>query len=337
MNSTAQGEITAYVEGVREALSGLPEPAQLELLEDLAEHLAEVQAEAQGTLVERLGTPRAYASEMLTAAGFVGGFPEPPEPPRVPSLNELRGRVTGLLRRADVRTGPVIGYVKMSDFLVLLRPAWWVLRGYLVAMALAHLLGDNGGNVGLLPRIGGSELVALALLAGCVIVSIVFGRKGLSLSRWPRYALWSGTAVLVIFAISGFVTADNSSRQSSYVDVSNFGGNPYSNVQDVYVYDSQGKLVEGARLFDQDASPIQLGNAWCSDPITGEVRHTRNMGYPYCPENAPFGPGPAPTLTPEPADSPGRSPSVSPSASPSPQGPSRSPSPDPSRKPSTTG
>lgn len=332
MNSTAQDEITAYVEGVREALSGLPEPAQLELLEDLAEHLAEVQAEGQGTLVERLGTPQTYASEMLAAAGFVGGFPSPPVS-RVSPLSELGGRATGLLREADVRTGHVIGYAKMSDFLVMLRPAWWVLRGYLVAMVLAHLLGDNGGNIGLLPRIGGSELVALALLAGCVIVSIVFGRKGLSLSRWPRYALWSGTAVLVIFAISGFVTADDSSRQSSYVDVSNYGGNPYGNVQDVYVYDSQGKLVEGARLFDQDASPIQLGNAWCSDLTTGEVRHTRNMGYPYCPENAPFGPATAPT----PADSMGPSPSASPGASPSSQGPpSRQPSPGSSRTTGTT-
>jgi hypothetical protein len=331
VNSTAQDEITAYVDGVREALSGLAEPARLELLEDLAEHLAEVQAEGQGTLVERLGTPRSYASEMLAAAGFVGGFPEP-APPLVSQLSELRGQATGFLREADVRTGRVIGYAKMSDFLVMLRPAWWVLRGYLVAMVLAHLLGDNGGNIGLLPRIGGSELVALALLAGSVIVSIVFGSKGLSLSRWPRYALWSGTAVLVIFAISGFVTADNSSRQSPYVDVSNVGGNSYGNVQDVYVYDSEGKLVEGARLFDQDASPIQLGNAWCSDPVTGEVRHTRSMGYPYCPENAPFGPAPAPTLPSTPAESTGPSPSVSPSAPASSGSPSSgSPSPVPSR------
>ena len=44
-----------------------------------------------------------------------------------------------MLNRADVRVGPVIGYAKASEFLILLRPAWWVLRGYLVAMAIDYL------------------------------------------------------------------------------------------------------------------------------------------------------------------------------------------------------
>jgi hypothetical protein len=296
VNSTAQDEINAYVAGVREALAGLPEATRAELLEDLPEHLAEVQAEGQGTLVDRLGSPQAYASELLTTAGFVGGFPDPPkESPWVP-LIEVRDNVLQLLGQADVKTGPVIGYDKASDFLVLLRPAWWVLRGYLAAMAITFIF-DTGDNVGLLPRVGGSDVFALVLLAGCVVASILIGRRATRLSKWPRHSLQAATAFLVVFALAGFANADGRVRDPGYNGVSNYDNNPYSNVQDVYVYDSRGKLVEGARLFDQDGSPIQLGNAWCSDPDTGESVHTRNMGYPFCPQNAPFG-SPSPSVTP---------------------------------------
>lgn len=289
MNSTAQDQIGDYVAGVRAALVGLPDSTREELLEDLPEHLAEVLVEDQGTLVDRLGTPEAYAAELLATAGFVGGFPDPPRRgPRLP-IDEARDNVLQVLRLLDDRIGPVIGYKRASEFLVLLRPAWWVLRGYLVAMMIAYLFGDNGGDLGLLPRLGGSEVVALILLGVCVVGSILLGRRAGSLAKWPRYALWSGTALLALFAIGGFLDTDSDARHPGYSDVSSYDTNPFSNVQDVYVYDGQGRLVTDARLFDQDGSPIQLGQGWCSDPETGETTTSRHLGYPRCPESAPFG------------------------------------------------
>jgi hypothetical protein len=301
VNSTGQDEITTYVEGVRSALAGLPEATREELLEDLPEHLAEVRAEGTGTLTERLGTPQAYAAELRGTAGFVGGFPDPPAGQWVP-LSEVRDNVLRLLGIVDVKVGPVIGYEKASDFLILLRPAWWVLRGYLAAMAIAYFFDDNSQRMGLLPRIGGSDLLAVILLAGSVIVSILLGRRTPGLSAWPRYALWSGTAVLVLFALAGFVSADSETRTSGYSDAGSYNSNPYGNVQDVYVYDSQGRLVQGARLFDQDGTPIQLGPGgagYCTDPETGESTQSHSMGYPYCPENAPFA---VPSASAPPAD-----------------------------------
>ncbi len=177
MNATERDEITAYVEGVRRELAGLSETTRDELLEDLPEHLAEVRAEGSGTLVDRLGTPAAYAAELRASAGVVGGFPEPP-PNRLAGLIEARDNAVRALRRADLQVGPVIGYEKASDFLILLRPAWWVLRGYLAAMALAYLIEGNRNTVGLLPRLGGNDLVAVFLLGGCVIVSILLGQAG---------------------------------------------------------------------------------------------------------------------------------------------------------------
>jgi len=283
---TEQDEITAYLYAVRAALGDLPESTRDELLEDLPEHLAEVLVEAGGTLVERLGPPEEYAAELRASVGFVGGFPDPPPPGR---LVELRSALLSRLRVADAKLGPMLGYGRASEFVLLLRPAWWVLRGYLVAMVVAWMLDDSGQPMGLLPRIGGSELIALLLLAGAVLGSIWLGRRSFrSAAPWPRWALYAGSTVLVLVAIGGFFSADSSARDSNYSDVNYDNGNPFSNVEDVFVYDQQGRLVPGARIFDQYGAPIELGNPYCMDETSGEYTHTDHMGYPYCPEKAPF-------------------------------------------------
>jgi hypothetical protein len=284
---TEQYEIAAYLYAVRAALGDLPESTRDELLEDLPEHLAEVLAEAGGTLVERLGPPEAYAAELRASAGFVGGFPDPPAPGR---FAELRVVALRRLRTVDVRIGPLLGYERASEFVLLLRPAWWVLRGYLLAMVVAWALDDSGQPMGLLPRIGGSEIVALMLLGAAVLGSIWLGRRSFtSAAPWPRYALYAGTTVLVLVAIGGFFNADSSTRDARYSDVNyDSYGNVYSGVEDVFVYDQQGRLIPGARLFDQNGTPIQLGNPYCTDDVNGNYAHTQHMGYPYCPENAPF-------------------------------------------------
>ena len=288
MIGTDEDQVTAYLYAVRAALGDLPEATRDELLEDLPEHLAEVLADSGGTLVERLGPPEEYAAELRASIGFVGGFPDPP-----PDRNaELRAAVLLRLGQADRRLGPLIGYPLVSDFLVLLRPAWWVLRGYLAAMVLAWLANGGSQSMGLLPRIGGSSLVALALIVACVIGSIWFGRRSFSLAAGPRVGLYAGSVVLVLVGLGGFLYADSTqvnsdsgySDGSTYTDVSN----PADNVQDVFVYDNQGRLIEGARLFDQDGTAITLGNPYCTDEDTGESAHSKQMGYPYCPQAAPF-------------------------------------------------
>jgi hypothetical protein len=337
VNGTASDEITTYVDGVRRALAGIAPATRDELLEDLPEHLAEVKAEGIGTLTERLGTPETYARELLATAGVVGGFPEPPPNP-LAQLHEVRDNTLRLLNRADVRVGPVIGYEKASDFLVLLRPGWWVLRGYLIAMAVAYLLSGDNHNVGLLPRVADSDLVALVLLAGCLVVSILLGQR--TLTYWPRYALWSGTAVLVLFAWAGFLTADSTTRQPTYDQMGTYNNNPYGSVSDVFVYDGQGQLVTGARLYDQDGNPLLLGNNTCTDPNTGETSRSRTLGYPFCPGNAPFGADPSatPSATAPPSATPTSAPPNAATQQPSPTSsappPSASAPPAPSTSPS---
>ena len=319
MNGTRTDEIAAYVAAVRAALAGLPEATRDELLEDLPEHLAEVAADDVGTLVDRLGPPSVYAAELLAGAGFVGGFPDPP--PRRDQVAELREALLRHARALDARTGPLVGHARASEFLTLLRPAWWVLRGYLAAMVLASILDDSGQPIGLLPRIGGSEVVALLLLAAAVLGSIWLGRRTGPLAAGPRYGLFAGSAVLIVVALAGFLNADSSTRGSVYSDV-NYD-NPYSHVEDVFVYDEQGRLIQGARLFDQDGQPIRLGNPYCPGPneFSDVAPAPDDSKYPYCVGNAPFtlpsAPAPAgPSL--DPSLSPSAGPSVSPSVGPSP-------------------
>jgi hypothetical protein len=329
VSTTAQDDITFYVEAVRAALADLPEATRDELIEDLPEHLAEVKADGAGSLIDRLGTPQAYAAELRTTAGFVGGFPDPPRRPD--RWAEIRDPALRRLRLLDTQVGPLFGYARASEFLVLLRPAWWVLRGYLAAMVVAWALDDSGQPMGLLPRIGGSEVVAGLMLIGGILGSIWLGRRqSRALAQWPRYALYAGSVVLVLVAIGGFLNVDSDARGANYSDVNYGGGNdPYSGVQDVFVYDEQGRLVPGARLFDQDGQPIRLGSASCYSEVDGNVTSVPiNQGYPYCPSSAPFriapnagepmpsvepSAEPTPTVTPPPSSSVRPSPSTSPS------------------------
>ncbi len=75
MNSTLTGPVATYLAQVRAELSDLP-PGELDdVLDDVSGHLTEVAAEFEdeptaASLQERLGTPRQYADELRTAAGY---------------------------------------------------------------------------------------------------------------------------------------------------------------------------------------------------------------------------------------------------------------------------
>jgi hypothetical protein len=288
MTGADDQEIARYVEQVRQSLADLPPAVRDELVEDLPEHLTEVAAEGTGSLVDRIGPPEAYAAELRAAAGL-GAASSAPNHGRIGAAG---AKVRGRLRALDTKAGSVIGYAKASDFLRLLRPAWWVLRGYLAAMLIA--VAATGQPFGLLPRLGGSTLAAVLLLAATVVGSIWLGRRSGAFNRWPKFAVNVATAILIVFGLAGFVDADQRGLFSSRYDYEPAYGNvqdvidPYGNVQDVYVYDREGRLVEGARLFDQKGQPIRLGYPWCSDAQGAVGKPPVWQGYPYCPQYAPF-------------------------------------------------
>ncbi|MFI5732658.1 DUF1700 domain-containing protein [Kribbella sp. NPDC051587] len=83
MNSTLTGAVAMYLNQVRAELSDLPPGELADVLEDVSGHLTEVAAEFDSeptitALHERLGTPRQYADELRTAAGYPPRTTKPP-------------------------------------------------------------------------------------------------------------------------------------------------------------------------------------------------------------------------------------------------------------------
>ncbi|WP_018218609.1 HAAS signaling domain-containing protein [Salinispora vitiensis] len=290
--TVTEQEIADYVARVRGALTDLPPAVRDELTEDLPEHLAVVAAESDGTLVERLGEPEAYASELRTAAGVGAG-----RRLATGELNAVVDRVRARLNTLDRQLGPPLGYPTVRSFLHLLAPGWWILRGYLAAMLLALLTGGFGGAVGLLPRFEGHLLLGLMILAALVVASVMLGRRKAQLRGWSGRLLVLGNLVLVGFGLVGLVQLDDRRGEGNYYTPISVDSQ-YDHIRDVFVYDTEGQLVDYARLFDQNGDPIRLGYPDCAaarDVIRRDQINNTNpllRGYPYCPEAAPFGPRP---------------------------------------------
>ncbi|TDO33762.1 hypothetical protein EV643_13129 [Kribbella sp. VKM Ac-2527] len=104
MNSTVTGAVATYLAQIRAELNDLP-PGELEdVLDDVSGHLTEVAAEFDGeptaaALQERLGTPREYADELRSAAGY---------PPRTHSMDHASAQASaGQALRWGVIAGTV--------------------------------------------------------------------------------------------------------------------------------------------------------------------------------------------------------------------------------------
>ena len=180
-----------YFEQLRACFADLPAAARDDLLDDLAEHLAEVAAEGDGPLADRLGPPAAYAAELRAAAGLA-----PPGAAADTLIRRWKRRLAVL----DRRSGPVLGYERSSDFVRQLAPAWWVLRGY--AVAAVPLWAVDGPS--LVPRIGGNAWAGGLITAAAIVGSVWLGRLGPARAR-PVRAL-AGAAQLVFLGLLVAVT-----------------------------------------------------------------------------------------------------------------------------------
>ncbi|MEO1063521.1 MAG: hypothetical protein AAFZ07_19060, partial [Actinomycetota bacterium] len=172
-----RNEVDRFVHDVAALLPDLDDDEREEVLADLRLHAAEVAAETGEPLVDVLGSPERFAAELRTAAGLEAVAPD--------AGTGRRERVRAASRRlADHRwVRPVV------DFLPELRPAWWVARGVLLAVALAGLTGAGElDQLAPVPSVGGSRLLGLVVAAALVVSSVRWGRRSPS-SGWTRRAL----------------------------------------------------------------------------------------------------------------------------------------------------
>ncbi|WP_222194515.1 HAAS signaling domain-containing protein [Modestobacter italicus] len=259
-------EARDYLADVDRELADLPAEERAALLEDLELHLAALAEEGDDCpVVIRLGSPAAYAEELRAAAGL------PARGALAPSarLAELR-RVA-----AEVRAHPLAGEVRR--LWVELRPAWWVLRGYLVVAVPCALAGQWDFPV---PAPLGSDELGVLMVPAAIAGSVVLGRR--ELAPLAARLLTGAGAVLALVA---FVLAADRTSYPSYdagytypaVYDQAVGEHPlvsrYGPVTDVLPYAADGTPLEDVLLYDQDGRPLQVGfQEWWADGCARVLR-----------------------------------------------------------------
>jgi hypothetical protein len=262
VNGTIEGDVARYATSVRAAFADLPGPERELLLEDLEDHLAEVAAEAGGPLAERLGRPEAYAAELRASAGL-------------PASGASRRRGAGSWLR-DTWGAQQAGRLwrvasthpagrAVAEFLPELRPAWWVLRGYLAVQAASVAISLLDANLGGLsfpvPQLLGSRVLGLLAVVAAVIDSVALGRRGTT--RRTLVAL--GNVGLSLFAVAmllelGASEAYDDQYHPEYVTTYTepaaglrADGKEISNI---FPFDENGKPLRNVHLIDQDGDPV---------------------------------------------------------------------------------
>lgn len=242
--------IAAYMDALAEHLADLPEAERDELMEDLAQHLQEVAAEADGDLAEKLGTPQAYAEELRASAGI---------PPRAeaPTGRWARLQATAPLRALRALTASST-MRSLRAFLPELRPGWWVLRGYLIVggLALYPFASISSENFPV-PSVSGSRLVGAIAVALSIWASIRLGRA-------PRHGAtrWLGIAATVLAVGLAWDAVANFGYRGTQIQYVADPGPSYLHhgdgaaIANFCPYGADGKLLSGVLLFDQDGRAI---------------------------------------------------------------------------------
>src|SRR3989440_5749328 len=199
-------DVATYAASVRAALSNLPTDQSEVLLEDLEDHLREVAAEAEGPLAERLGPPEQYAQELRSAYGAAHAGGRRP----TAALHDLRRAVDWVTASA--------WYRQVRAFLPELRPAWWVLRAYLLVLVLAAAF-SGGSNLGPIPNPATKRGLAEILVTGVAIwLSVRIGRRNRARPQ-PSRVLAVSANVLIAFAAVLVLAQMRSFPYSSSVDM----------------------------------------------------------------------------------------------------------------------
>ncbi|MPQ97970.1 hypothetical protein GB931_08550 [Modestobacter sp. I12A-02628] len=256
---SAQGR--EYLAAVDRQLADLPEDDRTALLEDLALHLEAMSHEDDDRPVAvRLGAPAAYAADLRAAAGL---------PARASAPDWLgagtRDRLDRVLATHPAREARRL----VAD----LRPAWWVLRGYLL-VAVPCLLQIDGVDDFPVPAPFGSQGIGLVLVAAAVAGSFLLGRQ--TLPRALGALVAAGGLLLAVLALLIAQTHGDRLREPVYVSVSQpaalqaQGQFPLLSrsgpVTDVLPYAADGTPLEGVLLYDQDGRPLQVGvQEWWAD------------------------------------------------------------------------
>lgn len=269
----AATQVTAYVTAVRAALADLGPEAVEDLTGGTEADLTELLSERGGRLEQVLGPPGTYAAELRQAAGL----------PAAPVTSGTRAIDVGAWwsdrRTAVSRFGERRPWLRaLWQFLVTLRPAWWVLRGLVAAWVLLSVFG-----IGSTPTYLMFSWALVFFGAPAVLGSVLLGRwsrrawdrvtppgagSGSSAPARGRHTLARplvclGNVLAVIMALVGLGTANHDPVYiGSGAGAASFSGPGLvfegQPVDNLYVYDAQGHRLTDVRLFGADGKSIVL-------------------------------------------------------------------------------
>jgi len=247
-----------------------------------------VAADDDRPLEESLGPPEAFAAELLASAGLTA---EPPTP-KPGLVARTRGWIDAAVEA--VRRQPAGRAV--LDFLPELRPAWWVVRGWLVVYLLTMANEDPAGSFPFPMMFGSPVLGAVAVAVGAVL-SVHLGRRPRPRRRWLPW-LANGAAIFAAFVVVGdlqndrvfYEPADDGGDvfydQTFIVEpgLQHSDGSPITNI---YAYDANGQPLDRVRLYDESGRPIEVypgydtnGLPLVTEPVTGADGLDVGNAYP---------------------------------------------------------
>jgi len=268
-------EVSAFVDLVRSRLRDLDDEVRDELTDGLEADLGDLVAERG---VEALPDPDAYAEELRVSAGLPvrerRGLRRPRGSLRKPGqtwVQTIDAWLDGGRDRwfAWASAGPRAGVWEIAQAM---RPAWWVLRAWLLVAAADQLTGP-WELIDVVPQFG-VPLLGPVLLLAATVASVQIGRgawwpgttgAGSSHSRWLLLAV-NAAAIAVLPLISqaadevgyyspsfdaGYGCCRGPERQPGLV-------HDGRTVRNVYAYDASGHPLQGVQLFDQNGDPLTV-------------------------------------------------------------------------------
>jgi hypothetical protein len=260
-DGASAGDLAGYVAAVRARLDDLGPDEVEELTGGLQADLADELRHENATPMEKFGPPVRYADELRAAAGL---SPRSVRAGRFGSGGGLSGLVLELRQHGHRLTASLTRqpwWPELRDFVISLRPLWWLLRGYVAYQLLDHLLTTANG---VLPYSTPTWLAFLGLTA----VSMELGRRGWAAGgRAQRWLIGAGNAVALL--VLAFALLDSSvaggaalntmtANQTEVVvvppDRGLFSGG--YQVVNVFPYDKNGQPLRDVQLFDDRGRPL---------------------------------------------------------------------------------
>ncbi|MEP7763012.1 hypothetical protein [Sanguibacter sp. 25GB23B1] len=207
-------------------------------------------------LTARFGSPEAYAEELRSAAGL---------PPALPpgSLRRRRSPFATFRASSEALVDGIVSHRRwpaVRDFLVSLRPVWWVARAWALFFVVASIAGIPFG-------LGPRGFLAFLLFVAVVVVSVQHGR-----GIWSPPERFAGAVtVLNVIAILAFPFAasavdgrgDGSTVATYAVEAATVEDGVYldgDRVQNLFVYGPDGLPVDGARVVDDELRPVVVAD-----------------------------------------------------------------------------